>query len=59
MPQISDGVPDFKMIHEHWDTDLLNKKQERQPIQMEPFSFDNRQNRSKTTLEGKSPVKQG
>lgn len=39
------------MIHEHLEIDLLNKKQEKQPIKVEPFSFENRPYRSRTAVE--------
>ena len=51
MPRISNGVPDFKTIHEHWHFDLENAKNFKQPIQVEPFSFENRPVKSRTTYE--------
>jgi hypothetical protein len=50
-PKITQGVPDFKMIHEHLHFDLENAKNIKAPIQVEPFSFDNRPGRSRTTYQ--------
>jgi hypothetical protein len=38
---------------------LENKKQEKKPIQLAPFSFENRPHRSRTTMEAnqKQPLK--
>jgi hypothetical protein len=38
-PKITGSIPDFQMIHEHLHIDLENKKQEKKPIQLAPFSF--------------------
>lgn len=51
MPRISYGVPDFKTIHEHLHFDLENAKNVKEPIKVEPFSFENRPAKSKTTYE--------
>ena len=57
MPEITGEVPDFKMIHEHLHIDLENRRQAHEPIKVEPFSFENRQSRSKTAVEGISKSK--
>lgn len=51
MPKISDGVPDFKTIHEHLHFDLENAKNIKEPIKVMPFSFENRPEKSRTTYE--------
>ena len=51
MPRITDGVPDFKQIHERLHFDLENAKEVKGPIKMMPFSFDNRPEKSRTTYE--------
>lgn len=53
VPIISNGVPDFKTIHEHLHFDLENAKNVKAPIEVLPFSFDNRPARSRTTYEPK------
>jgi hypothetical protein len=52
-PKITQGVPDFKTIHEHLHFDLENAKNVKPEIQVVPFSFDNRPGRSKTTYPAK------
>jgi hypothetical protein len=48
-------VPDFKTIHEHLHFDLENAKNIKEPIQIIPFSFDNRPEKSRTTYEKPKP----
>ena len=55
IPRITDGVPDFKQIHERWYFDLENAKEVKEPIKMMPFSFDNRPEKSKTTYQKPKP----
>ena len=55
IPRITDGVPDFKQIHERWHFDLENAKDVKEPIKMMPFSFDNRPEKSKTTYQKPKP----
>ena len=38
-PKITQGIPDFQMIHEHLRIDLENKKQQKQAVEVIPFSF--------------------
>ena len=49
IPTITQGVPDFELMHERARVDLENAKHVKEPIQVEPFSFDNRPARSRTT----------
>ena len=55
IPRISHGVPDFKTIHEHLHFDLENAKNLKDPLKPEPFSFDNRPAKSRTTYEQPKP----
>ncbi len=57
MPKISYGVPDFKTIHQHLHFDLENAKNIKEPIHPEPFSFENRPAKSKTTYEARKPLR--
>lgn len=52
-PKISHKIPDFKTIHEHLHFDLENAKNFYEPIKVEPFSFENRPAKSRTTYEKK------
>jgi hypothetical protein len=58
VPRISHGVPDFKTIHEHLHFDLENAKNVKAPIQIAPFSFENRPTKSRTAYEPKRAAEQ-
>ena len=47
-------MPNFELIHERRRVDLENAKFVKEPIKPEPFSFDNRPARSRTTREPKN-----
>ena len=53
VPSITHEVPNFELIHERMRIDLENAQFVKEPIKVEPFSFDNRPARSKTTREPK------
>ena len=49
MPKITQRVPDFQTLHEHLKIDLEIAKENKPPIHPQPFSFENRPKKSRTT----------